>query len=83
MNKDLIIHPFETVIEALEINDKTLDELSLESNIPIEKLQHQKTIGSFAYDLKKLTNLSIEFWTNLQNQYDEELKTSQKDDLNG
>ena len=78
LSRDLIIHPGETLAEALEERNITQSELAIRTGMTelyIEQvIKWQQDITSeFALKLEEAFGIESLFWMNLQKNYDREL----------
>ena len=78
IERDLIIHPGETIKEIILDRNMTQEELGIKINFSKEYISDvikgKKSISDrFAKALENVFGISIEFWINLQNIYDKNI----------
>ena len=78
IERDLIIHPGETIKEIMLDRNMTPEELMVKTNLSLEYISDvimgKKSISDiFASALENVFGISIESWINLQNIYDKNI----------
>ena len=78
IERDLIIHPGETIKEIMLDRNMTPEELMVKTNLSLEYIsdvnKKKKSISDiFASALENVFGISIESWINLQNIYDKNI----------
>lgn len=78
IERDLIIHPEETIKEIMLDRNMTTEELMVKTNLSLEYISDvikgKKSISDiFASALENVFGISIESWINLQNIYDKNI----------
>ena len=78
IERDLIIHPGETIKEIMLDRNMTPEELMVKTNLSLEYISDvikgKKSISDiFANALENVFGISIESWINLQNIYDKNI----------
>ena len=78
IERDLIIHPGETIKEIMLDRNMTPEELMVKTNLSLEYISDvikgKKSISDiFASALENVFGISIDSWINLQNIYDKNI----------
>jgi len=78
LSREFIIHPGETIAEAIEDREMSQHDLAVKTGMTEKHISTvingQKNISpSFAKKLEYALGISSSFWMNLQNNYDQEL----------